>query len=231
MSINVYWAADENLWMAATPPESIAKRFYALNKYQSKNPNAQLNYCPAFNDALKNVYTMKSLFNYHFHVDNERVWTEDEDEKFFNEHVLIRAKDLSMYSFINKYLFFTDSDSLETTFYQFPFFEDNNITKRCTPIPGKFDIGKWYRNTEFAFYLNSNFNEFKIEKDEVYGYVQFHTKEKINFIQYRMTDKLREYAKDGFYLNSRLGVGNMEKFYKTFKLKKLILKEIKDNLV
>lgn len=229
MSINVYWASNEKEWQMATPPEAVSKRFYSLKKYQSDSPLASLNHCPAFNDSLKNIYTMKSLYNYHFYVGPTEVTTDFGNQEFFDEHVLVRAPELRMFSFLNKYIFFTDADSLEATFYQYPFFEDNNITKRCVPIPGKFNIAKWYRNTEFAFYLKDGFNEFKIEQDEVYGYVQFHTKEKINFIQYRMTETLTKYARDGFALNSRMG--SMENYYKNFKLKKFILKEIKDNIL
>jgi hypothetical protein len=229
MSINIYWACNEKEWMLATAPEAVSKKFYAEKKYITGHAFAGVNECPAFNGALKNLYTMKSLYNYHFYVDPDKTWTDVKTQEFFEEHVLIREPKLRMFSFMNKYIFFTDSDSLDTTFYQFPYLEDNNITKRCMPIVGKFDIGQWYRNTEFAFYLKPDFNEFKIEKDEVYGYVQFHTDQKINFIQYAMTDKLRGYAKDGFALNPNMGV--MEKYYMHFKLKKLILKEIKENLI
>ena len=113
-----------------------------------------------------------------------------------------------------------------------PYFEDNNITDRCTVIPGELDIGKWFRNTDLAFYLKRNYNEFCIEESEIYCYMKFHTTEKINFIQYRQTDKLNLMLLDVLRTkNYKKKVFSIEKFYSMFRSKKMILKEIQENLV
>jgi len=113
-----------------------------------------------------------------------------------------------------------------------PYLEDNNITDRCIVLPGELDIGKWYRNTDLAFYLKQNINEFQIEEGEIYGYIKFHTDQKINFIQYRQTEKLNTLLLDTIRSkNNKKKVFSMEKFYSLFNTKKIILKEIKENIL
>jgi hypothetical protein len=230
MAITVYWASMEREWLLAEEPQSVASRFYKKGIHDANNPGTQLNFCPSFNGYLKNLYTMKSLFTYDFQINGNEIGSSNPDPEVFDRHVLIRDAEKKVFSFKQCYIFFTEEKSLEVTFYEYPALEDNNITKRCMIPAGKFDIAKWFRNSEFAFILKDGFNEFKIEKGEVYSYIRFHTDEKINFQQFRMTDKSYQYARDCFYLqNSRLG--QLVNYYKTFKSKKLVLKEIKENLV
>ena len=143
---------------------------------------------------------------------------------------LIRDAEKKVFSFKQCYIFFTEEKSLEVTFYEYPALEDNNITKRCMIPAGRFDIAKWFRNSEFAFILKDGYNEFKIEKDEVYSYIRFHTNEKINFKQFKMNETLYGYTKACFSLQgSRLGA--LANYYNAFKGKKHIIREIKANLV
>jgi hypothetical protein len=119
---------------------------------------------------------------------------------------------------------------LNITLYEYPFLEDNNITQRCVIPSGQFDIGKWFRNTELAFFLKRDYNEFKVDKNEIMYYVRFHTNEKIKFQQFRFTNLLGSYNNDGFKLTIN-PIGVLENFYKVFRTKKLILKEIQNNLI
>jgi hypothetical protein len=236
MSINVYWSCLEPEWMAANNPLSVSKLFWKNKDYFKKNTNflSSINQCPSFNDNLKNLYALESLYNYSFCIDLKTniVSSKDVDQPFFDEHVLIRSIEQKLFSFRQKYIFFTDVDSLETTFYEFPFLEDNNITKRCIPVPGKYDIAKWFRNTEFAFYLKKDFDEFKIEKNEIYSYIRFHTKEKIIFKQFVWNDVFQNYLNNCLYLNSTaLNLKKINEYYLNFKIKKHIIKEIKNNLL
>jgi hypothetical protein len=73
--------------------------------------------------------------------------------------------------------------------------------------------------------------EFKIEKNEIYSYLRFHTSKKIEFEQFRFNNKLNSFLQDGLNVNSTQPLYTLENFYKSFKNKKLILKEIKDNLI
>ena len=115
----------------------------------------------------------------------------------------------------------------------FPFLEDNNITKTCITIPGTLDIGKWFRSTDFAFYLKNNINEFEIEEKEIYQYIKFNTENKIIFKQFFVSEKIKTYLFD--IINSKeyrnLKNRSLEEYYLMLRHKKNIIKEIKNNLL
>ena len=232
MSINVYWTSGQREWILATPPESVLSTFHKKDLVDPENPGSHIHYCPAFNDNFKNVYTMKSLYDYEFFLENGGIVSHDHDQQFYEEHVSVRSYEKRFFSFMNSYLFFTDEPSLKVTFYEYPCLEDNNITQRCIPVAGQFDIGKWFRNTEFAFYLKDSHQSFKIEKEEVYGYLRFHTDEKIKFIEFNYSDKLKRMHQESISAVQRFArFKKLENYYRIFRHKKLILKEIKENIL
>ena len=114
----------------------------------------------------------------------------------------------------------------------FPFMEDNNITKRCNIIPGRFDIGRWFRKIDFAFFLKNQYTNFKVDKDEVLYYIKFHTDKKINLKQFVWNETLDRYSRACSAISGYSPpLIRLENYYKMFKHKNLILKEIKNNLV
>lgn len=228
--ITVYWACLEDQWMLANEPESVSKNFYDRYNFDKNETSSAINYCPSFNLNLKNVFTLQSIYDYDFEIKGNDVITDKMDQHFFNDHIHIRSIRNKFFSFRNKYIFFTDKPSLPVTFYEFPFLEDNNITQRCIIPAGIYDIGKWFRNSEFSFFLKKEFNQFIVAKGEIYSYIRIHTKEKIQFKQFRYNQKLAEYNNDGFQL-TRSPLKTLDNYYKAFKNKKLILREIQDNLV
>jgi hypothetical protein len=154
------------------------------------------------------------------------------DQSFFNERVAIRNLDAKMFSFkTNTFLFFTDAQSLPITYPIHPYLEDNNVSARIMPITGTFDIGKWFRPLDFAFMLKNDFNSFKIEKDEIFAYIKFHTEEKINFKQFVISPELTNFTKDCTVLTKFPRLKRLQNYYKIFKTKKVILNEIKKNLL
>jgi hypothetical protein len=154
------------------------------------------------------------------------------DQNFYDKHIIVRSLENKMFSFLQRYVFFTEENSLITKVSQFPFLEDNDITKKCILIGGELDIGKYFRSIEFPFYLKNDTDEFKISEGEIFSYISFNTKEKINFKRFFWSKKIKEYEeiaiknlsyKNKFYTNT-------SQFYKNFRYKKTILKEIKNNL-
>jgi len=231
MSINVYWACIESEWMEASEPRSVYKSITGSSFIDKNNQYTRIDMCPSIREKNKNTFELKSIYDYNFSVLGNEVYTEMFDEAFFKRHVTIRDIDKKMFSFSTRYVFFTEEDSLLVNFYENPFLEDNNITKRCTVIPGSFDIGKWFRNTEFAFYLKKDIDTFKIEKDEVFCYITFLTDEKINFKQFVYDEKINSFLIDGENITNRYRYKNLKNYYKSFKNKKRILSYIKENLV
>jgi len=228
MTIKVYWACLEDEWLRATTPEPVYSSFLKNNKYE----NTGIHRCPAFVNSLKNTYGIRSLYNYDFTVTENSVGSSMYDQSFFDEHVSIRSLPERTFSFNQFYTFFTDADSLMMTGNLQPYLETNNINERCTVFPGAYDIGKWFRNIEFSFHLKPQFANFKIDEGEIYTYLKFHTDEKIEFIQYRhspvLVSHLREIiASRKHSTKSR----NLLAYYQMFKTKKMILTEIKKNII
>jgi len=233
MTINIYWACNEYEWMRASRPTAVSKKYYNNFKSNDNSELASINRCPAFNDYLTNLYELRSIYDYEFYLEDGAVKSNMYSEKFFNDHVVIRDINQKWFSFSQQYIFFTDQPSLLMTTYEFPNFENNNITKNCHTIPGQFDIGRWFRNTEFPFFLKEESDKFKIEENEVYSYIRFHTKEPINFIQFLVTDKINAFLNDArnLNMNQKRKIVPMSNMYNRFNHKELILKEIKNNII
>jgi len=216
--------------MRAESPTPVLPQF--ARRYS--NMSSGVVQCPAMKDEHKNLFGIKSLYDYEFTIDieNNTVSTSDYDKEFYDWHVLVRDFSERFFSFSQEYIFFTDAPSLQMSAGLLPHLENNNIVERCAVVPGMFDIGKWYRPIEFAFFLKPQFDKFKIEKDEIFQYVKFHTSKKINFIQFRESDMLKSYLNDVINIRkNKKDIQSLLSYYKHFKLKKHILKNIKENIL
>jgi len=232
MSINVYWACLEEEWLRAKKPIPLSKLFYDKKLYINKDSFNGINGCPAVNDDMHNVFGLPSIYNYEFTMTNDGLTSPYNDQRFADRHVVMRSKDNKFFTFRQDLIFFTDEPSLLMTSNIFPYLEDNNISERCMIPQGTFDIGKWFRNTDFTFYLKNNYDTFKITSDEIYSYVKFHTNEKINFIQYRHDEKIASYLQDvvnsrNYYHKPRI----LQEYYFTLKTKNLLINDIKKRII
>ena len=115
-----------------------------------------------------------------------------------------------------------------------PFLEDNIINNTCIFYPGQFDIGKWFRNTDFAFRLKKSADKFVINEKDIYVYVKFHTAEDINFIQFRFSKELKDLLNDVNQSRANQPLNtyrSLEYRYDSFSIKNLVLHEIKKNIL
>lgn len=234
MAINVYWASSDINWLAQKTPDLVISKFYNNNVKTNDENVIRSNRCPAIFDELQNTFNIYSIYDYEVTLANNSVYSNQYDQEFLKHYVEIRSFWHKLISYRQQLVFFTDEDSLEATVSLFPYMEDNNITKRCKIIPGKLDVGKWFRLIDFAFFLKEGHDTFKVDKDEVMYYIKFHTKEKINFKQFAFSDKLVNYSfacSNMVRYNVNSPLLKLENYYKMFKHKKLILREIKDNLL
>lgn len=226
MSINVYWACLNEEWMRMEKPKPVLPNFLNNNENLIETGVAS---CPSFKDFFKNTYSLKSIYNYNFKIENNFVSSNKYDQKFFDKNVNIRSISEKTFSFNLWNIFISESNSLKMTLLP-PFLEDNNITKRCIPFSGEYDIGKWFRNLDFAFKLKNDYDSFVIENNEIYSYIKFDTKEKINFIQYRHTEEIGSYLIDT--MNARgykKFARSLDEYYDIFKIKSGLIKKIKLN--
>lgn len=234
MTINIYWTCLEDEWQRDREPELVSKFFYnTKNIHDSNIQELMLNKCPFFNQHFDNLYQVRSIYSYNFKIENNQVVSNLYDQKFFDNHVQVRSISKKVFSFKQQKIFYTDAPGgLDMTAYEFPYLEDNNITKRTIPIVGTFNIGKWFRNTEYPFYLKNEYDEFVVEENEIMFYLRFHTKEKIKFRQFYPTNKILDFVASNVESNSYTSFRNsIDSIYNNFKIKKFVEKEIKNNLL
>ena len=102
-------------------------------------------------------------------------------------------------------------------------------------MPGTFDIGQWFRPYTFETQMWQQKGEFAIDADEPIFYVEFLTDKKINLKRFKMNATLVSYQEHCSSSGKLWGLGTpLEKRYQRFKeskMRELILKEIKNNLI
>lgn len=233
--INIYWTCLEKEFLRAQEPVNIYKNHLKNKPSDIYNPDNATSQCPAIYDEIKNIYGLKSIYDYEMKFINNELESRFLNQEFYNEHVQIRSKDQRFFSFIQRFLFFTDEPSLEMTAYYPAFLEDSYVSRSTYSIPGKFDIGKWFRPIEFNFYLREGIDTFKIKEGDIYTYIKFHTEEKINFIRFIPTENIKQYSENivNSVFNKR-PYKAIDKYYEHFKnsnIKKKILEEIKQNVL
>ena len=227
--MNVYWTIDHTRIIGALnvqTPELVLK-----NKPISETG---YNVCPAFNSYFHNVYGFKAMCSY-------SLGKSDDGHEYIShgsildKYVNVRSVDEQVISIFQAVSFVTDSPSLQMSMEN-PYFEDNKFTSSCYIIPGTLDIGKYYRCVDLAFRIKENHSWAAFDEGDIIYYLRFHTPEKINFKQYFMSDKLREYEimiteiKSSFSPSPRPLSFFYDK-YKKFNLQSKVMKEIKENLI
>ena len=148
--------------LRAEEPVPILKKFLTecattdVKKKGYINPSGQvgsasdLAHCPAIIDELKNVYGIKSYYDYKLNIDSQNaISTEDYGQDFFNKHITVRSERL--HSFKQGWLFFAPYEKNLLMSQQHPFLEDNDVANNTIIIPGQFDCARYFRDLEFAF--------------------------------------------------------------------------------
>jgi len=225
--MDVYWTIDHRRMRGAlkgqTPELVLKNRPISETGY---------NVCPAFNDYFHNVYGWKAMQDYSLTYDGHEYTYDAHNQPLWDYQ--IRSVEEQVIGIFQAVAFVTDSPSLKMS-QENPSFEDNKFTSSCYVIPGTIDIGKYYRFLELAFRIKKNHSRAAFDEGDIICYFKFHTPEKINFKQYFMSDKLREYDSmiqgiKAFSLIPRPLSFFYDK-YKKFNLKNKIMKEIKENLI
>lgn len=229
-NITVYWACLEDETLRAKEPQPIYNKI--LLKESTKNSG--LLFCPGFKDYTKNIFGLQSLYDYEFTIENNQVFSKTYDQNFYDIHMVVRSIEDKLFSFCQRFIFFTEEDELLMSANMQPFFEENSISERCMLVPGTFDIGKWFRNIDFAFYLKNNFNTFNINEGDIFQYIKFHTNKKIIFKQFYMDDFLEKQYQNVLDSKKNREPGvfrNLSSYYSLARNKKNIIKAIKKNII
>ena len=189
--------------------------------------------CPVYRDAMKNVFSVGSWFNLKLNVD-ENGLRADVPQSFMDDYILTHSDKHKIYQVGQTVIFIAKDDSLKMTM-EHPVMSDNSFSNSCSLINGTFDIGKYFRLISPAFYINKGVNSVSIKEGDALYYLRFHTEKKIKFVPFFMSEKYEHIATSVKYsVSESLSNKSMDLYYKIFKkqkIKKLLLKEIKANLI
>ena len=231
--VTVYWCATKDKsGMRATPPTKVMD-LLVRNKKDLKN----LEYlkCPAFKDAINNIVGISSYYSYNLRQTEQGILeTNTWDQGFFDKKIIQRSNEDYLHSFLMEYIFFTEEPSL-TAHITPSYLEENSFNSSAILIPGKLDIGKYFRNLECAFHIRKNTDTMKIKEGDIYMYLGLDTEDQIQFKEFLWTPKLQRYSEIvlGARENRCGGYKPLSYFYSLFRrvgLKSRIIKEIKNNL-
>lgn len=190
--------------------------------------------CPALKDMFRNTYSFSSTAQANYEI------LAEQEARSRKEHGIpikeMRAASITGRAHLGLHLewIFFSEESLELEITP-PYFSDAPHMKDAVIVPGKFDIGSWYRPINAEFILGRDAKEFVIERDEPMFYARFMTDKKVELKRYYMTPEL--HALSVSCVNHRFTFGHakpLSKHYETFRmssLKKKILHHIKKNVV
>jgi len=239
----VYWSAFTDVFNdsldtfstsnCCAEPENIFERICDMKFIGEQT---KIKYCPAVKDSTKNTYALKFPFDYEFSLDreNDKAGSLLYDQKFFDSYLHLRSIPDGMITAKVRYIMFCE-ESLEIM-TSGPYFSNNEFTKSARLIPGKFNIGKWFRPIECAMLVDSSINNVKLNKDDDYCYVTFLTDENITLKKFELNTKLAKLMSENVLLKDFIGIkySRMPYWYKFFresKQRSTILREIKNNLM
>ena len=235
MSI-IYWGVNINYspeGIRAEAPIPILQKLFHERIPKDLAGEIQYNRCPAIIDELTNLYGMKSYYDYTLKFGKDEVSTPDYGQDFFQKHFVIKSMKGNLFEFYQNFVFFTEEPSLEMSVLP-AYLEDNSVVNNTIMLPGKIDIGKYFRGLEFAFHVKQNCNEIIFNRKEICYYIKFHTKQKLQFKQFLWTSEISEM--DFLMMsvkNKKYDLMNLDYYYNIFErfnFKKKILKIIKENL-
>jgi len=193
--------------------------------------------CPAFADHLKNVYSISVQHSIDLDIQDEFLTSNTMPQEFFDTQVKTFSGKERIYGFPQRLVFIAEDDSLEMS-EESPFLSETQWSRDTNVIPGKLDIGKYFRALHCAFVIKKGVKKLKIEEGEPFFYLRFHTDKKIDFIPFYWTEEIDHIIKNFRFAggeNNEFHKWKPLKFYydivKKKNIKKLIMREIKKKLL
>ena len=202
------------------------------NKKINKEADVTFFECPANTSLMKNTFVLTNPMRSELIINDGVVIGKDSHIGTEIQHQPSMVNN-SLFTYRLWWVFFTDEDSLEMTLTS-PYFHKAPHTQYGCLVPGKFDIGKWFRLINLEFNLWDNEVNFVIEEDEPIAYVNFNTTESIELVRFQMTDviekQLKSFSMSTFWEPKRTLAQRYAKFGKS-DMKQVILKNIRENII
>lgn len=211
----------------------VKKPLQPLGKFlRDTSTPGNLQICNAFKEDWSNTYID------HCPIDISTSFLEDGKIEFDNTKIMVSEripgafKNRISFDLSYCYLFFTEEDLVLSVLP--PIFHKNTISESAVLTSGSYNIGKWFRPIHPSFHLWENIKNIDIRENDPIMYFQFRTNEKIEFIEFEVTDKIWQYSR-ACSVHARLkpfrSLADRYLDFSSSGFKKQILKEIKNNLI
>jgi hypothetical protein len=238
--INVYWAPVYNsltdMQMSTAAPLNLKKEL--LLDRDRENPTGGFFRCPATTSVLDHTYVWKTptASRAEFKITEDDVLMKNNDEYgdifswFINHKPTL--KDNLLVKFTYNIVFFADEDV--EVLYTAPYFSYAPHTQYGSVVPGKFNVGSWFRPFNIEINLWSGVRYIEIRENEPLAYFTFLTDKDINLQQFKMSETTDKIAKSTIQSTQWFNKRTMLDRYKMFKerrLRSVIINDIKNNLV
>jgi len=199
------------------------------------NPECDFNYllCPATQNVSKKIFRLINTMDSKYVIEDNFV---KGVSKNFISAGITRVPSLVNEKIIElnmNFIFFTEEESLTMTLLP-PIMERAPHLQYGAVVTGSFDIGKYLRQIGIEYNLWENVNKFEIKKNEPYAYVMFETDRPVKLVRFVISPLMKQYV-DVMTLSSgwekKVSLVDRYKRFKAANMKKLVMREIKNNLI
>jgi len=239
--VKIYWSGYNEIqtsdWtLLYDNPKTL---FDELDNQKSNNIDKKSNIflCPAVRNHTKNTLVIRNPSKQHIKIKKiEGKPMVIPDNYNMLPSKVVRLENLEnqiLVQLFNSYIFFSEDENLNMTLTSTYFSKTPHI-KYGAIVPGKFNIGKWFRNINLEFNLWKNISELIIEKGEPIAYINFDTEKEIELVRFDLNSKLIQFSKASAASPRWLPFATLKDRYKLFKqnrVRDLVLKEIKNQVI
>jgi hypothetical protein len=236
-TLNIYWSPanftlDEESWiMLYSDPKNILSDIY-----DKRNPDAKHRSflsCPAFKDKLKNVFMFDNIFDSEYYYKGSIVESIGQSAVGFYSQRQPSINIGPLLTYNMSWLFF--SEEPVDCFFTSPYFHKAEYLASGALVPGKFNIGSWFRPFNLEMQMYSNEGNIKFNKDEPLFYMDINTNKKINFIRFNMNKKIHSLSQEAVRSPERykkfMPLKERYSVFKNSKMRDIILNEIKKEVI
>jgi len=239
----VYWAVitekDYGMDRQIMFIEPVSLRKMLFNN-RNKNNKSRQNFfkCPAVVDIINNVFVWKSPKKTSVQIDvvdgkvePNRRYEQGDYLDWYTEHPPTIEKNL-LVSLDYHIIFFAEED-IEVLFSA-PYFTNAPHLKDGALVPGKVNVGSWFRPMNAEFNLWDGNTSISFEENEDIAYFTFLTDKKVSLQEFKMTPELNRIAMSMVSSIMWMPHKPLKDRYDAFRRRKLrgvILNKIKQNLV
>lgn len=259
--ITIYWAPTrfipdiESYNLIYRDPEPVFDDVFKLVNQDLKDK--QMLRCPASNDALRNLYQVKSNIDEKYVIDKGFLDTIENFSAEERQHYIdsLGSHEIPLPMTGNKIGFMRTRSSIFTDYYDIAYnmgwmmFSSEPLLAHFTapyfpaisPAPGVilttgiFDIGQWFRPFNLNFLVPKSVDVLEFKENDPLFYVKFMTNKKITFKRFVMTRELSnlsvEFSNASNRYGKRMPLVKRYEMAKRTKTLDIVRKEIEKNLV